>query len=205
MPFFASDFKPRFDETFFAPDFLPRFGETGAYPISVSLLEWNGAQTPGTYDGTSVNTANFGYFDAPDLVSSDYKVPTGSNSYAKYLKVQFSGAFVQISNAKIWKFSGDYVTGESLKFSGSIVMAVPSPSDVGVDNIPTSLPGTSNLTLVAGATTDSVLPGPNDTPVSPGHYSGSRSALMVFQVQTTSESPAGDANLKSITLTYDRF
>src|SRR3990172_2152462 len=158
MVFPASDFKPRFDNIFFAPDFIPQFGER-VLSSSVTWVEWNGSQRPGNYNGTSISTLNFGNYDGPDINSSTYPVRIGFNSYTKYIKVQFSGSFSRIGNARIWKAAGDYNTGETIKFSGSVIMTVPSTTSLSalVLNVPTSLPIGANL-ILAGATTDGWLP-----------------------------------------------
>ncbi len=211
MPFGSADFAPRFGDIFYEPDFSPSFTPGGSYQaLTITWLEWNGSQTPGTAGGTAVSTLNFGDTDGNDIVSDTWPTTHGTNSYAKYIKVQFSGSFIQISNAKIWKAQGAYVTGESMVFSGNIGMAAPATADVtggfgvGVTDIPVSSPA-SNLVLVPGATTDSILPNPNDVSSSPGYYSGSRTSLMTFQVQTTVSTPAGPTNLKTFAITYDRY
>jgi len=203
MVFPASDFKPRFDDIFYAPDFKPQFGER-ILSSTVTWVEWNGSQQPGTYNGTVVTTLNFGNYDGPDINSTIYPVRVGYNSYAKYVKAQFSGSFSSISNARVWKSAGEYNTGEGIKFSGSVIMTVPSTTSLSalVPSIPVALPSV-NL-ILAGATTEGWLPRVLDVHSSPGYYSGSRSNLMVFQAQTTSSTPLGSMNVKTISLTYDR-
>lgn len=211
MPFGSGDFAPRFGDVFYEPDFRPSFLAGAAYQsLAITWVEWNGSQTPGLDGGTPVSTLNFGSFDGSDITSVDHPTTHGTNSYTKYIKVQFSGSFIQISNARIWKSDGAYSTGEVIKFSGNIAMDIPSTTDVstgfgvGADDIPTSTPS-SNLVLVQGTTTDSTLPNPNDESSSPGYYSGSRTSLMVFQVQTTLSTPAGPTAIKEIAITYDRY
>ena len=176
---------------------------------------------------TAATNINFGNTSARDLTPSSYPIAAGSNSYAKYFRLQFSGSFTQISNAKIWKSAGEYVgdgvgTEEVIWFSGNVNFATPSTTSVmsGLADtewtnyntgkrIPTSQPTPNNVVLFSGASeaagsASATLPAKGELESSPGYYSGSRSATMVFQSRTTASAPAGAVNQKTISLTYDR-
>jgi len=162
--------------------------------VTVTWVEFNGTD-PDSGNGTALATnLNFGSTDMANLAPASYPIAAGSNSFVKYWKAQWSGSFTSISNAKIYKSSGDYVAGETLKFSGSYSKSgAPSSSALTVGDIPTSLPAENNVAL-PNLTSDTLS----------GPASGARSSTMVFQLQISSAASAGPVNQKVISLTYDR-
>lgn len=164
--------------------------------------EFNGDNTPENSSGSLVTNINFGNTDKVNIVPTDYPVIIGSNSYFKQLAVNFSGTYTSISNMQLYKKSGDYVTGETIQFSGNVDSGVPNTVNQGDPEIPAS----SGLCNVApqGGTTGGTLPSVGETQSSPGYYSGSRTSLMRFQLITTEDTPAIAGNQKIISLTYDR-
>ena len=204
--------------------------------VTVTWVEWVSAETPGTepHDTftfkvatdtpatiTSATNLNFGNVSSRDLTPSSYPIAAGSNSYSKFIKLNFSGSFTAISNGKLWKSAGAYVTDEYIWHSGSVEMATPAAAtatifsgepdvewtDYGVGRrIPTSQPSNNNVILRYGGTSESTLPDGTlpDAASSPDYYSGSRSALMAFQLTSSASTPAGAVNQKTISLTYDR-
>jgi len=200
--------------------------------VTVYWVEYVGSESPGTtqhdnydFDSHSVTSAtnlNFGNTSARDLTPASYPIAADAESYSKYFVLQFSGSFTQISNAKLWKSAGNYVTGEYIWFSGNVDFVAPSTSailsgepdaewtDYGTGRrIPTSQPSNNNVVLSSyatggGGSTSTTLPESFETVSSPGYYSGSRSAVLVFQLTTTASTPAGPVNQKTISLTYDR-
>jgi len=206
--------------------------------VTVYWVEYVDTESPGTtqhnlgtgasFDAgeahtvTSATNLNFGNTSARDLTPSSYPIAAGSNSYSKYFRLQFSGNFTQISNAKLWKSAGAYVTDEYIWFSGNVAFVAPSTTailsgepdaewtDFGTGRrIPTSQPSNNNVVLyneaTAGAGSNTAtLPKPGESNSTPGYYSGSQSAVIVFQLTTSASTPAGPVNQKTISLTYDR-
>lgn len=190
--------------------------------VTVSWIEYVSGESPGTDQGTAASNINFGNTSAVDLTPSSYPIAAGSNSYSKYFRLLFSGSFTQISNAKLWKSAGTYVTDEYVWFSGNVDYATPSTSEIlsgepdaewtdyGTGRrIPTSQPSNNNVVLSrhatgSGGSTNTTLPEGDETNSTPGYYSGSRSAILVFQLTTSASTPAGPVNQKTISLTYDR-
>jgi len=208
--------------------------------VTVYWVEYAEGETPGTtahdnywHDGadagvkahsvTSATNLNFGNTPARDLTPSSYPIAAGANSYAKYFRLQFSGSYTQISNAKIWKSAGAYVTGEFIWFSGNVDFTAPATTSILSSltdtewtdyntgrRIPTAQPSLSNVVLCSAATeaagsNEATLPEAGEIALAGGYYSGSRSATMVFQLTSNVDTtPAGPVNQKTISLTYDR-
>lgn len=206
--------------------------------VTVYWIEYITGETPGTTDHnlgigeayayseahtvTNATNLNFGNTSARALTPATYPIAAGSNSYSKYFKLMFSGSYTQISNAKLWASTSNYVTDEYIWFSGNVDYAAPATAEVlsgepdaewtdfGVGRrIPTSQPSNNNVVLTryaqeSAGTSASTMPTANETEASPGYYSGSYSATIVFQLTTSASSPAGPVNQKTISLTYDR-
>lgn len=176
--------------------------------VTVTWVEFNGT-TAAAGQGTGLATnLNFGSIDSIDLTTASNPIAAGSNSYVKYWKAQWSGSFSTISNAKLYKSAGDYLTGESIKFSGTYAKSgapsqttLPAVGANAVPVIPTSLPGSNNIGLPNYPNTTLTLAGYYS---SPGYASGARTSMMAFQLQTTSGVAAGPVNQKTVSLTYDR-
>ena len=203
--------------------------------VTVSFVEWVSTETPGfdtadtlhdnfqlasAHSITAATNINLGNTSARDLTPSSFPIAAGSNSFHKVFALQFSGSFTQISNAKIWKSAGVYVTDEFIQFSGNIAYSAPATADVTDANIDTAQPSVNNVGLdfrgtgpglarAGGAVPDQpatsrTLPHEDETNSSPGDHSGSRSSLIRFQLVTSASTPAGPVNQKTISLTYDR-
>ncbi len=169
--------------------------------VVVTWVEFNGAALD-TGNGTPAANLNFGSADNVNVTPASDPIAAGSNSYVKYWKVQWSGSFTSITNAKIYKSAGEFVTGESYKFSGTYAkVGAPSQTSINVPDIPTALPGSNNISL-PNTTTGTLWQA--DYESTPGYASGARSSTMAFQLQTTSGIAAGPVNQKTISLTYDR-
>lgn len=192
--------------------------------VTVYWVEWITGEAPWVTGHDNVGAPhtviaatniNFGNTSARDLVPASFPIAAGSNSFTKYFAVQFSGAFTQISNAKIWKSAGAYVTDEFIQFSGSIGYTAPVTTDAADSNIPTAQPAVNNVGLTFENRDNSLvfpdlaahsrtLPESFESNSTPGYYSGSRSSVMRFQLVSSAATPAGPANQKTISLTYDR-
>lgn len=174
--------------------------------VVVSWREYNSTVTPGSSLGSVATNINFGNTDAVNLTPASYPVAAGSNSYAKYMRVRFSGSYTQISNLKLYKSAGNYVTGETIQFSGSVTKTSSAPvtTDAGWPVIPTSLPTSANVCI--RTLTTHTIPYSGQPVSSPGYYSGSAydTDTIGFQLKTTASTPAGSVNQKTVSLTYDR-
>lgn len=170
--------------------------------VAITWIEFNGSDTPGNNVGTAASNLNLGDNDSRDLTPATHPVAAGSKSYHKNIKVNISGSYTQISNGKLYKSAGDYVQSEVITFSGSKAWSTPATDDTGDPDIPTTLPDAN--VILNGNTTDGTLPRDTESESSPGYYSGSRSDLMNFQLETESDTPAGATATKTISFTYDR-
>lgn len=176
--------------------------------VTVYWVEFNGSDGGSSQGSALVQTINFGSADVADMAPANYPIAAGSNSFAKYIKVHFSGSFTQISNARLWKSDGVYKAGEVIKFSGNYAKAsapsataLPAIDGNAVPDIPTTSPADPNICL-PNLTTDILEQ--VDYESTPGYASGAYTSMMAFQLQTTSSTPAGAVNQKTISLTYDR-
>ena len=170
--------------------------------VTVTWVEFNGTDAASGNGTALADNINFGSADSANVVPASNPIAAGSNSYVKYWKVQWSGSFTSISNAKMYKSAGDLKSGETLKFSGNYTKTgSPSQTSISVPDIPTSLPGSNNICL-PNLTTDSLLQ--TDYESSPDYASGARSSTIAFQLQTSAAIAAGVVNQKTISLTYDR-
>ena len=173
---------------------------------TVTWVEFNGSTAGASQGSGLITNLNFGNVDGRNINTATYPIAAGSNSYAKFVKVQFSGNFTQISNGKLWVSSGALITGEAIKFSGNYTKITPSTTALpavgskSVPDIPTVQPASNNVCLPN--TTAGTLPTGGHS--SPGYYSGSRTAMLAFQMQTTGSIVAGPVNTKTISITYDR-
>jgi hypothetical protein len=177
--------------------------------VTVYWVEFNAGYGDGSTGTALAQSLNFGSVDLANLTPASYPIAAGSNGFAKYIKIHFSGSYTQISNAKLWKSNGAYKTGEAIKFSGNYVKgtgaptatALPAVSGKAVPDIAVASPGSANVCL-PDLTTDILKQSEHES--SPGYASGAYSSMMAFQLQTTSSAPAGPVNTKTISLTYDR-
>jgi hypothetical protein len=187
---------------------------------TVTWVEFNGSKSTFSQGSALATNINFGNADSSNLNTAIYPVAAGSNSFEKYIKVQFSGTFTKIENLKLWKSAGDLKTGESIYFSGGYpksgrvpaVTAIPARTGLGTFNtvptMPAAQPSANNV--VCPFLTSQHLPfsgrysSPGLAPGAAPYWSGARSGMMVFQMQTASTIAAGNVNTKTISLTYDR-
>ncbi|NCD07011.1 MAG: hypothetical protein EOL97_12910 [Spirochaetia bacterium] len=136
---------------------------------------------------------NFGSINQANLNVSLYPVVAGTSSYEKWIKILFGGVFTSISNIKIYKTSGDYVTGETLKYSGGVTswtMPTNNASSVATTPIPTSEPVSSNV-KVGGVLGETIT------------VSGTTTDFIVLQASFSNNTSAGMVNRKAITISWD--
>lgn len=169
-------------------------------PLTVTWIEWHGSDTPGSTVGDATTNINLGDADTVDLTPASSPVKAGEYSYFKQGKFNFSGSMTQVDNVRVFKSAGAYKTEEILEFSGGIAVSTPDTTSQSWPAIPTSLPGAANVILPN--TTGGVLY-QADQESTPGYTSGSRSGLVGFQLETTSNTETGATNQKTISVTYD--
>ena len=168
--------------------------------LTVTFVEWHGSDTPGSTNGETATNINLGNADTVDITPAASPVQAGNSSYFKQGKFNFSGSMTQVDNVRAYKSAGDYKTDEVIAFSGGIAVSTPSTSNQSWSAIPTSEPS-ANVNLPN--TTGGILY-QDDQESSPGYTSGSRSGLVGFQLETTSNTETGATNQKTISVVYDK-
>jgi len=165
-------------------------------PATFNWSQTNGA-SPGTATdlGSSGNLFNFKNIDdATPANYSTYPITAGNNSYEVWLRMHFTDTFNKIDNLQFW-MSTDFSpnTGLSVKWKGNNVGAYQTPtastSSVATGAIPTSDPGTANVSI-GGSLAGSLA-------------SAGYSDYIVLQLQTTASAIAGDTSLAVFTGQYD--
>lgn len=155
---------------------------------TVSFIEYLGSETstatPTQLDMVSTTAAN--------ASRSTYPVSVGNYSQTKVFKVRFDGTFTTVSQLKMYKDSGDYVTGETTAYGVSTAYHVPTGGSyvdsVATTAIPTSLPSTANITIGGSLG---------------GTISGSGASDFIYlQSSVTIQSVAGTANEKNLVFTW---
>ncbi len=152
----------------------------------------NGAGETVTDLGASGNLFNFKTND--DATAANYSsnpITAGNNSMTVYLRGKFTGTFNKIDNLQFWMSTNfSPATGLSVKAGlNNISYATPATSDTGDGAVPTSDPGTANVSI-GGALTGSLS--------APGY-----SDYIRLQLQTTVSAAPGDTSLATFTLQYD--
>lgn len=152
--------------------------------------------SPGTHTdlGDSGNLFNFKSVD--DATPANYTtnpIVAGENSYEVWLRAHFTGTFNKIDNIQFW-MSTDFSpnTGLAVKWEGeqeTYVTPTASTSTVATTAVPSSDPGTANVSIGGSLTGD----------LSEAGYSD----YIVLQLQTTTSAAAGDTSLAVFTLQYD--
>ena len=90
--------------------------------VTISWYEWNEVDDPDVDAGQVITTMVVGSTDGYDFVPADHKIQAGDNLYSKHIKVRFAGVGANtISNAKLHKSSGNYMTNEALKYNKDFV------------------------------------------------------------------------------------
>lgn len=159
------------------------------------LDEYN---TGGETRSQNVTNCNFGSDDSIQITPATFPITAGNNSFEKWWKMDFTGAFTTIDNLKIWKNSGAYVTGETLdtnaresSYGGAETYTTPTEttSIVATEVMPETEPGGANLGIGGSLAGNLGAPGDSD--------------YLIVQLQTTGATPPGSVNQKSFTFQYD--
>ena len=162
---------------------------------------FNWAQTHGAAPGTAVDLGAsgnlFNFKDIDDATAANYSsnpVTAGLNSYEVWLRMHFTDAFNKVDNLQFW-MSTDFSpnTGLSILWKGNNAGAYQTPtkvtSTVADEAIPTSDPGTANVSIGGNLAGSLVAAGYSD--------------YIVLQLQTTVAAAAGDTSLAVFTANYD--
>ncbi len=157
-----------------------------------ALFEWSESCGAGPTVYDAIANINFGDVDASGLVPASYPIVAGNNSYEKYIRGKFSSTFTEISNMKLWKSAGDYVTDEVIKadLTASYVQPVKTASSVAVTTIPVTEGAAIAVLSAAGTST-----------ITAAGYT----RYIAMQLQTSASSPAGAVATKTIVMQYDEI
>jgi len=140
---------------------------------------------------TSTNL-NLGSTLAANLAPSTYPITAGTYSYEKWIRAYFSGTFTRIENLQFWKSAGEYGTGETLKWTGQQTEWVAPTTTVSTyadTAVPTSDPGTANVSITGTTTASLVASGYSD--------------FIILQASIGLTATAGAVAQKTFTLQYD--
>lgn len=136
---------------------------------------------------------NFVSTVAGNADEATFPVSVGNYSQTKILKLQFNGTFTNISQIKLYKSSGDYVTGEIINYGTSSTYHTPTGGSyadtVATTAIPTSLPSTANISI-GGSLAGSIT------------TSGGTSDYVFLQSSVTIQAVAQTVNSKNLTFTW---
>lgn len=158
--------------------------------VSTFYFAEGNSTAPGTIG--SVGNFNFGTTDAKELTPASYPITAGNNSYEKWIVGSWSGTFTKISNGQFFMSAGSYGNTEVIKWTGSATLytqPTTSASSFAVGSVPTSDPGTANVTFGSSLTGSLVAPG--------------RSDWVVMQYVTGAAGSPGPTNQKTFTLQWD--
>ncbi len=162
---------------------------------------FNWAQTHGAAPGTAVDLGSsgnlFNFKDADDATAANYSsnpITAGNNSYEVWLRMHFTDTFNKVDNLQFWMSTNfSPATGLAIKWNGDTSGAYQTPikttSSVATTAMPTSDPGTANVTIGGN------LAGYLDA--------AGYSDYIVLQVQTRTSAAAGDTSLAVFTGQYD--
>lgn len=153
-------------------------------------IQWSESNGAGESVTDGISNLNFGSTDAVNIVVASYPVTAGGYSYEKNIRLKFGGTFTEISNMKLWKSAGVYVTDEDIHADvvASYVQPVATVSSRAITTIPTSV-GTAITVLAANGSATIVAAG--------------YTRYICFQLQTSVSTPSGSVNQKTITMQWD--
>jgi len=160
---------------------------------TLHFCEQNG-ESPGS-ETQDIDNVNFGNVDEPNIVAISHQLRRGTPSFSKYIRVLFTEVWDTISNMKFWKSAGDYKTGESLKAGANKEYATPSQTDTGDSAIPIT-EGTA-LSIQSAEGESEIIYG--ETGVS-GYTKYIR-----LQLHSTTSTPTGNANQKTLVFQWDEI
>lgn len=169
-----------------------------------ATFNWN--QTYGTSPGTATDLGSsgnlFNFKDADDATAANYSsnpitasdTADQGRSYEVWLRAHFTGTFNKIDNLQFW-MSTDFspATGLTVKWkgnnSGSYVTPVKIDSTIATATVPSSDPGTANVSIGASLSGNLTAAGYSD--------------YIVLQLDVASTAASGDTSLATFSLQYD--
>lgn len=152
----------------------------------------NGAGETATDLGSSGNLFNFKNYDSAVAADySTYPITAGNSSYEVYLRMHFTGTFNKINNIQFWQSTAfSPATGLQVTMgSNNESYATPTNVDNGNSNVPTSDPGTANVSIGGSLSGELTAEGYSD--------------YIVLQLDTTASAAPGDTSLAVFTGQYD--
>lgn len=158
-----------------------------------ATFQWSESNGAGEAVTDGISNLNFGSVDAPNLVTIDYPITIGQNSFSKFIRGKFTGTFTEISNMKFWKNSGSYITGESVKAGANVAYSTPSQVGTVDSDVPI---------LVGSALSLNSFEGESTIEYGVSGVSGYTGYVRI-QLRTTGSTPAGAVNQKQFTMQYD--
>jgi hypothetical protein len=158
-----------------------------------ATVQFSESNTAGEVVTDGLTNLNMGNSDSANLVAATYKITAGNNAYEKYVRIKFSGTFTEISNLVIWKSAGVLKTGEVVKAIANQTFSTPTTvtSTKAVSAIPTS--EGAGLAIESGEVDPTKF-------TTPGY-----SKYIVIQLQTTTSTPPGGLNTKTISISWDEY
>lgn len=167
---------------------------------TTTWYEQNGTATGTPPAGTqsTISSCDWKNIDDSTTPRASSPVQAGSNSYAKYIYLGFSGTFNQISAVKFAHTAGTLGTGISLKGKITSTYETPSTSAIG-----SSTDITSTTAIGSGASVLLSTTGPNGSNPSSSQTSACYTQYIVTQVQTTNAANAGDSGSATLTVQYN--
>jgi len=124
--------------------------------------EYNGAG--GTE--TDITNLNMGDLDQANIATpSDYPIMAGSNTFEKYVKGGFTGTFSTINNFRFYLSIGTIQANDHIYFNGQITsytQPIKTDSTIATVDIPTTEPGTANVSIGGNLLGSLSAPGTSD-------------------------------------------
>lgn len=155
--------------------------------------ERNGASGTTTNLGSSGNLTNFKSVDTAG--TADYAanpITAGQNSMEKWLRGFWSGTFNIIRDVRFWQsVAFSPATGLQVMWKGDqqiYLQPAAGTSSIATSSVPTSDPGTANVTIGGNLSGSLTTSGATDH--------------IVLQLRTTTAAAAGDTSLATFTLSY---
>lgn len=158
-----------------------------------AVFAWSESNGPSETVTDSISNVNFGSTDSVNLVPSTYPITAGTNSFEKWIRGKWSSSFTRIENLQFFKSAGGYATQEAIYWkgnnAGSFVQPTTATSTVATIALPTSDPGTANVSIGGSLSGSLTATGYSD--------------YIVMQDQIGSGASAGAVPQKTLTLQYD--
>ena len=150
-----------------------------------AVFEFSESNDAGETVTNSVSNYNFGNQDATNLSAPNNQVIAGLNSFEKWIRGRFSGAFTTISNVRWFKSSGSLPANVVIKAAADASYATPT------DN--TSIVALIDVPVTEGAALTPVAPAGNPD------FTG----YITMQLQAGVAAASGPIPTQTFTMKYD--